>query len=114
MRGTILVYKPHVAKPEVRSFTRALDLGELKDAIGGGLLEMVPGFTSIAYDGEIHRCVAFCDEEGKLERGRPPMALNVEATRQWLARLPPDLKTRDYLVGQVAVVFGDDEFMEEL
>ena len=67
MNGTVLIYKPRRSHPEVRRFDRMLELGDLKDAIGGGWLEKVPGFNSIEHEGKLHRCVAMVDEEGKLK-----------------------------------------------
>ncbi len=127
MRGVMLIFKPDVSEPEIRKFARAPDLGDLKDAIGGGWLEKVPGFGSIEHQGELHACVALVDEEGKLnhrssgvQRSAPDRVNNC-ATLKWDAALRraghPGLLTpfgnlADYLVGQVAVLYGDDEFME--
>lgn len=116
MNGTLLVFKPGVSKPEISRFTRAIKTDELQAAIGGGWLEIVPNFTTIKHDGKIRRCVAFCDEEGKLARGRGPLLPNEAATYRWeLAQLrTPTPLLNDFLVGSIAVVFGDAEFMEAL
>ena len=55
MRGTMLIYRPPERRPTVRQFERALTLDELKAVIGGGYLERVAGFKSVAYDNVIVR-----------------------------------------------------------
>jgi len=70
--------------------------------IVGGYIEIVPFFST--WHGE--RCVVFCNEHGKLN-GLP---MNVRATAFWLQQYP----TSDYLVGDVAIVTGDEEFFTEL
>lgn len=96
-------------------------LDALKNAIGGGHLELVPGFTTIKIDGVEHQCAAFCDEEGKLEHRKLPV--NNSATMHWnraLRRsgggglLGKDGLPIDVLVGDIAIVFGDQEFMAAL
>jgi hypothetical protein len=81
-------------------------LEALKAGIGGGYIEVVPYFTR--YRGE--RCVAFCDEDGKLH-GLP---VNRVATALWYAQLTEPLALRDYLVGPIVIVTGDRELLEEL
>lgn len=93
-------------------------LDSLKAAIGGGDLEVVPFFNVIEHDGKVVRCVAFCDENGK----NTGMPFNESATARWQASLwaqgsslgAKNNELLDYLVGKVAVVFGDDEFMKAL
>jgi hypothetical protein len=122
VKGVGLIYKPGEALPERLEFDRPPELQELKNAIGGGYLELVPGFTSIAASGIPRRrlrCVAFCDEHGKLAmRDRGIQAFNLTATLLWESA---EHRVRDehgdfidYLVGPVLVLFGDDEFMESL
>jgi hypothetical protein len=113
MRGTMLVFEPGKMGPRGMTFDRAPKLEELKDAIGGGYLEIVPGFTTVAYGGVVMNCVAFCDEDGK----RKEMQVNDLANAFWKASL--DRKGGmtvfgDHLVGPVAVLFGDREFMQSL
>jgi hypothetical protein len=123
----MLIFRPGGNPPEVRTFTRAPTLAELKDGIGGGCLEPVPGFRTIGYLGVLHRCVAFADEHGKVEGyddGAPhPLPLNMLAAAAWDLALHHDGQPSllnaaneliDHLVGDIAVVFGDDEFMESL
>ena len=118
MRGSLLLFTPGKNEPELIEFSRPLQLDELRTAVGGDI-EMVPGFVSIGYGGVVLDCVAFADEHGKLDH-KP---LNELATMAWaraLHRLGHELhddksKTpKDWLVGSIAVVFGDKEFMAEL
>jgi hypothetical protein len=120
MKGTMLVFPPD-GPTTVTEFTAPIDLPSLKQALGGGYLETVPYFHSIMHRGELRRCVAFCDEDGK----RKELPLNVLACAAWDAALrreplfkylPANKRPSapDYLVGPVVVVFGDDEWMAEL
>jgi len=85
------------------------ELPALKVAIGGGYIEVVPGFERITLDDGEHACVAFCDEDGK----RKQLPVNRIATAAWWKQLAVN-PGGDVLVGDVAVVFGDAEFMEQL
>jgi hypothetical protein len=129
MQGTMLIFLPNKHEPEVIKFSRAPDLGDFKEAIGGGWIESVPHFNTIEHDGKLQRCIAFCDEEGKLnyrtsgKTASAPDPTNSLATILWDKALRragfPGLMTRDgavadYLRGRVCIVFGDDEFMENL
>ena len=98
----------------------APQLETLKAGVGGGWIELIPQFDSYEVaPGEVVSCVAFCDEEGKLKN----LTTNNIATVLWdkaMRRaggpglLQRDGTAADYLVGQIAIVFGDDEFMEAL
>jgi hypothetical protein len=114
MRGTLLIFHPYETRPpEVRHVNGPPTLELLKEGIGGGYLETVPYFLTIDHDGVRHNCVAFCDEEGKLKQ----FDHNPEATIRWdqaMRRAVGCGCRPDYLVGQIAVVFGDREFMEAL
>jgi hypothetical protein len=93
-------------------YRRPATLRELRAALGGGYLEMVPHFDSFEFGGEFHPCVAFCDEGGKLA-GLP---VNERATQLWaeaLARDGAQLR-HDFLVGPVLIVIGDEDFMQAL
>jgi hypothetical protein len=122
MQGTMLVFPPTEREPEIRKFSRALGLEELKAAIGGGWLEMVPMFDTIEHEGQLHKCVVFVDEEGKLDfrtsgkNASAPDARNEWATMLWDQALRRVGKSRvgDYLSGRVCVLFGDAEFMQSL
>lgn len=120
MKGSIITIKPHSGSGQLATpVAGPPTLQLLKAAIGGGYLEAVPGFDTIEHAGELHRCVAFCDEEGKLNS----LPINNWATMLWdkaMRRaggpglLQRDGTAADVLVGQIAIVIGDDEFMEAL
>ena len=120
MKGTSLIRRPgDIDKIEVKRYDRASPtLDELKTAIGGGYLEAVPGFYSMAYAGTVMNAVAMCDEDGK----RKELPVNEGATFAWEAALRRQGSTlrgsgdrpTDYLVGTVIVLFGDKEFSESL
>lgn len=67
MRGTIISLKVDGTK-QVTVLDRALTLDDIKAAIGGGPIEMVPNFNAFRHDGNYMACVAFCDEEGKIKQ----------------------------------------------
>ena len=114
MKGKIVSIKANGDKTVVE-LTKPITLESIKEAIGGGYIEMVPGFGTIRWDEEWHDCVAFCDEEGKLNN----QPFNPHATILWDAALHKhghclvDDKGEylDILVGDIAVIFGDAELM---
>ena len=75
--------------------------------VAGGYIQMVPQFGM--YQGR--KCVVFCDEEGKL-KGYPP---NNRATELWAQSLGiQPFRLGDHLVGDIAILLGDDEFLASL
>ena len=103
MKGTITTLAVD-GSIEVTLLDRPVKLDDLKKAIGGGLIEAVPYFNK--YNGE--PCVAFVDEEGKLKGFQP----NPAAQALWQKICSGAF--RDQLVGRLAIVQGDDAFMETL
>jgi hypothetical protein len=102
MNGRFITIRANGAV-ETEDFTDMPDLEKFQRAVGGHL-EVVPNFKT--FDGE--NCVVMCDEEGKV-KDKP---INYPATHHWYeaARtLIPDV-----LVGDILVITGDDEFMENL
>lgn len=75
-----------------------LPLDEMQKLVDG-YIEVVPYFDT--YDGE--KCVAICDEEGKL-KGK---AMNQSATREWW-QAAPQWRGQDHLVGDVLIIQGVD------
>jgi hypothetical protein len=115
MMGTLIMLPSRGPRLET-PLRKPPTLDQLKAAVGGGAVEIVPGFDTIANEGKVVRCVAFCDNASKA-RNDP---INRDATILWdtaLVRagypglLKPDGRIRDMLFGKVAVVFGDAEFM---
>lgn len=80
------------------------DFRELHEAVDGPI-EIVPYLNH--YMGR--PCVAFCNEEGKLE-GRP---INREAHRLWCLAVGRII-TDDVLVGPIAIVVGPQSFLDRL
>lgn len=130
MIGMMIIYDAGLAldaAPEITRLDQAPTLEVLRELIGGPL-QAVPYFHSIMIDGSPRRCVAFCDEEGKISE--KPM--NRAATVQWgaavdraIANTPKDSPLaptplvekghwRDVLVGTVVILTGDKEFMDAL
>ena len=95
----------------ITALDRSPDFTQIKDEIGGGFLEPVPFFDTVMIKGEVRRCVAFCDEDGKLKN----LDFNPGATLLWKsAQVRSRRGVNDVLVGPVAIVFGDDELLEAL
>lgn len=114
MKGTALIFRPGHSAPTVAPMTTEPPLGWLQNHVDG-YIQVVPGFDHIEHCGQIHRCVAFCNEEGKLKG----MGLNRVATEAWEQALPTGLRNPkgellDLLVGPIVVLYGDEEFMEAL
>lgn len=114
MNGTALIFRPGHSEPLVETLTDEVPLGWLQKRVDG-YIEIVPGFDHVEHAGAIRRCVAFCNEEGKLKR----MPFNRIATEYWDQALPDGLRRPsgelvDALVGPIVVLFGDDEFMDAL
>lgn len=103
MRGTLTIIKADGTITE-ETLTTAPDIDKLQAAVGGWI-ETVPYFSK--YRGT--NCVAFCNEEGKLE-GLPP---NHAATELWYA-IVPRARGLDYLVGSIAIISGDDALLRQL
>lgn len=80
----------------------------LRKAVGGHI-ETVPMFDMFEDRGVLRsNVVVFCNEEGKLT-GLP---YNETATYRWSLCIGKPL--RDVLVGDIVVLYGDDEFMQSL
>jgi hypothetical protein len=111
VKGRLTIIPPQgaVSSKELAAPAR---LEDLQAGLGGGYIELVPGFTR--YMGK--PCVAFCDEEGKLN-GLP---YNVRASELWYGQMADTFCSKDtgwpldVLVGPVVIVTGDAELMEEL
>jgi hypothetical protein len=115
MRGTIIAV-PCNGAPITTPLNGPPTLDRLTAAVGGGNVEIVPGFDTIEYEGKVVPCVAFCDPESKL-RNQP---INFDATIMWDAALlragypgllKPNGRMADMLFGQITVLFGGPEFM---
>jgi NADH:ubiquinone oxidoreductase subunit D len=109
MKGTILtitvegvVTRQEATSPHI--------LSEIEKAVGG-FIEGVPYFDQLRMNGATIKCAAFCNEHGKLEG----MPVNAAAQSLWVTELERQrIPIDDVLVGPVAIVYGDEEFMAEL
>lgn len=83
-------------------------LGDLQRAVGGPI-EIMPLFNRVQLsDREIVSVIAYCNEEGKLER----LPINAEATILWRRSLQMQgLVLEDVAVGDVVILMGTPEFM---
>ena len=92
-------------------------LDALQKAVGG-YIETVPLFETFSMHGsEPHRCVAFCNEDGKANN----LLVNKAATRAWDRAMihgghqplidPKTGRCQDILVGDIVVLIGDAEFL---
>lgn len=102
MQGTLAVINTDGTVTE-QQLERTPTLAELSRAVGG-YIEIVPHFNT--WHG--HPCVAFCNEEGKLQR----LPVNLLAQVKWEESVGSPIS--DMLVGNVVVCYGDDEFMTAL
>lgn len=103
MKGTLTVVHPsgEITKKE---YSSEIPLEDLQKTVGG-YIELVPFFTQ--YEGR--PCRAFCNEYGKLNQ----LPYNEPATALWEQVFGRSVRP-DFLVGSIAIVTGDREFMEEL
>ncbi len=108
MRGFMVILRPDGTE-EVKQYTGPLPYEDLSGAVGG-YIESVPHFKHYEHEGTLQfPVVAFCNEEGKIH-GLP---INPKATLAWEKSVGQRI-TRDYLVGPIAIVWGDAPFMREL
>ena len=101
MRGKMIVIHPS-GKVDVTEYRSEPPLKDLKEAVGGHI-ESVPGWTST---GDVP-CWVICNEEGKMEG----LEVNLYAQFMWL-KAAPEYAPHDMLCGPVAILSGDDAFME--
>jgi hypothetical protein len=108
MIGWTILYRVGDAPREVMLCDNNPDLSVLQKAVGG-YIEAVPYWHTVEVAGEVMPCVAYCNEEGKLQR----LPANGSATHAWDAALQRDHRVgvSDILVGDVIVVAGDKAFM---
>jgi len=103
MNGKMVVIRPDGFR-SVTEYNSEIPLKDLREAVGGHI-ESVPGWDRI--DGK--PCWVICNEEGKLEG----LEYNIYAQLMW-AKAAPEYAHLDYLCGPVAILSGDDAFMESL
>jgi len=105
MRGSYLVIEPQMSahksgfKPV--PLTASPGLRFMQELVGGPI-QAIPRFT--IWQGE--KCVAICNEEGKMRR----LPFNETASSAWTFIT----KTTDFLVGNVVIFQGDEEFLDSI
>lgn len=99
MNGTCVIIAADGTETSIE-FDHAPTLAEMKSAINDGFVEMVPYFETFRG----FNCVAICDEEGKIKR----LPINRKATQHWHQQV----RIADFLVGSIAIYYGDDEFFK--
>lgn len=107
MKGEMIVI-PDNQHDDIKRRQYTVPVEELQAGVGGPI-ELIPYFRT--FEGK--RCVAFCNEEGKLP-GRSPFLQghhNAEVTQLWWNQCEG---VRDVLYGPVVILTGDKEFMEAL
>lgn len=100
MKGKMIVIRAD-GSGDTTELTAVPKLETLQIAVGG-YIETVPYFDT--YEGA--PCVAFCNEEGKLDGSR----FNRDASNAWLKAMHPSTHG-DVLFGDVVILQGDDAFM---
>lgn len=118
MEGTAIVYHADGTVNLHGPLREQPNLKWLKEQVNG-YIQLIPLFQKIKIGGIEHECIAYCNEEGKLNL----LPFNRTATELWDASIKAinrgtlrdnEGKYHDVLVGSIVVVFGDEEFMEEM
>lgn len=102
-RNYFVVIKPDADTLYVEEIERPPELEKLRAGVVGDI-EVVPFFDKLMG----RKCVAFCNEHGKLER----MPINHAANVLW--RLAHDGMMNDVLVGPIVVILGSPSFLAKL
>jgi len=103
MQGTFTIIKTNGDTITHPTVAKGPGLEQIQEAVGGWI-EKVPFFDT--YNNQ--RAVCYCNEEGKLDR----LPYNEKATQLWQAQNQNRLD--DALVGDVAILSGDKEFIRSL
>jgi hypothetical protein len=110
MNGQAVTYHPNGAVETVPIRNTRPSLDFLQTCVGG-CIEIVPYFNSIGQGDTAVPCVAFCNDLGKIQK----LPHNNPATHLWrAAQAREKVEIADYLVGNVVVITGDEELMENL
>lgn len=114
MKGYSITIDPDLGISEQTEHYAPLDLAYMQRQVNGPI-ETVPMFSCINWRGSEKKGVAFCNEEGRLNK----MHVNHAANNIWRASAAIEMEQEDYqltdqLYGPVLFVWGDDEFMDAL
>ncbi len=106
MQGTVTVLKVDGTVVST-AYDKPVPLEDLQAAVGGWI-EIVPDFDVF---GDLKGVVAFVNEEGKLK----DLPKNTAGTEAWAKSVGVEVADLgDSLLGDVAIVSGDDAFMSAL
>jgi hypothetical protein len=127
MKGTMLTISVN-GTIKTTPLTKPPELEVMQEAVGG-YITTVPYLKTIEHAGTVYQCVAFVNEEGLLKK----LPINEAANRIWDAALKRsgnedvpyrvDMMARatgqpgpgrDFLVGTMVIIYGDNELMSEL
>jgi hypothetical protein len=114
MKGGLYIIRQN-GEIETREIDRPPTGDEIHNFIDG-YIEVVPYWNELVVPSAkiMSKCVAFCDESGKTTGNKP---LNERATIMWEATLNRQGKScrgLDELVGDICVVWGDQELLDNL
>lgn len=111
MKGYMLKVPADIAEGTSKTELNASPgLDVLQKAVGGNI-EIVPYLDEFVTPNSRLKCVAFCNEEGKLNS----LPSNFIANVIWAACLDTKkLNMFDNLCGDVVILWGDDEFMDSI
>lgn len=99
----LIIVRPESRHIAIEAIIHPPELDALQKIVGGNI-ETIPHFQTIWG----RRCVAFCNEEGKLKG----LAPNVAAQQLWIASLGG--RPGDHLVGPIAILAGSNAFLETI
>ena len=102
-KNYFVLIKPGPESIFVEELTAIPSLEKLQEGVGGSI-EIIPHFKTILS----RSCVAFCNEEGKLN-GLP---LNQAANMLWRSNAGHAL--HDFLCGPVVIIVGSPSFLARL
>jgi hypothetical protein len=101
-KNYLIIVRPESRHIAIEEAKEPPSLERLQQIVGGSI-ETVPYFDAIWG----RKCVAFCNEEGKLKQ----LSINLAAQHLWVAVYP---KPGDILVGPIAILAGTPEFLRRI
>jgi hypothetical protein len=114
MKGGLYIIRQN-GEIETREIDRPPTGDEIHNFVDG-YIEVVPYWNELVVPSAkiMSKCVAFCDESGKTTGNKLP---NERATIMWeatLNRQGKSCKGMDHLVGDICVIWGDQELLDNL
>jgi hypothetical protein len=101
-KNYLIIVRPDSRHIAIEEVTHPPELDALQKIVDGNI-ETVPHFQTIWG----RRCVAFCNEEGKLKK----LPINLPAQHLWMASKGG---IGDILVGTIVVLAGTQAFLEQI